>query len=93
MEKIKNFFMGINYAYLFALAVIVKAVVADISIPAMLVTAPLLAYEAYKHYLKSKTPDPVRLDSELLRELDNLKGKINALSLEKGMKPTPTRYF
>jgi hypothetical protein len=93
MQKIKSFLLGVNYAYLFALAVIVKAVVADISPAAMLVTAPILAYEAYKLYLKSKAPDPIRLNNELLRELDNLKAKINALSMEKSVKSSPTRYF
>lgn len=82
-----------NYAYVAVVALLVKAVVSDVSYPAFLITAPILGFEAYKLYIKSKQPDPVAINAEIRRELDNLKAKMNAENLEKSMTKPNIRYF
>lgn len=84
-----------NFAYLLTLGLMIKALIFDISYAAFLLTIPVLVFEGYKLYLKSKTPDPIALDAEVRKELDNIKSKLNANTFEKGLASTsPTkRYF
>jgi hypothetical protein len=94
MERFKAL-SGMNFAYLLVLALMVKALVADISYPIFLLTIPILTFEGYKLYIKSKQPDPVVIDAEVRKELDNIKSKLNATTFEKGLsaqKPVQ-RYF
>ncbi len=87
---------GLNLAYLLILGLVVKALVSDISIATFLLSIPILSYEAYKLYLKHKTPDPVVVDAEIRKELDNIKSKLNANAFNKGIDAAATpskRYF
>ncbi len=98
MEKLRSLYAylcGANFAYFLILALVVKAIVSDISYATFLLTIPVLAYESYKLYIKTKTPDVVVLDAELRKELDNIKAKINATTLGQGISgPAPVkRYF
>ncbi len=96
MERLRlayNCLKTFNFSHFLVLALMVKALVSDISYATFLLTVPVLAYEAYKLYLKSKQPDPVRISAEVQKEVDQMKAKLNALSMEKSVKPTPTRYF
>lgn len=83
---------SLNLAHLLVLGVVVKSIISDISVATFLVTVPVLAYEGYKLYLKSKTPDPVVINAEVVKELDNIKAKLNAQTLDKGVKPATYRW-
>jgi len=97
MEKFRFFYTymsRVNYAYLAVIALLVKALVSAVSYPDFLITIPILAFEGYKIYIKSRKPDPVAINAEIRKELDNLKSKVNAGNLEKNVIPGPTkRYF
>jgi len=82
-----------NVAHLLILGLVVKAIVQDVSYPAVLICIPILGYEAYKLYLKHKTPEPVKIDEAIVKELDNIKSKLNAQTFEKSVKPETRRYF
>lgn len=82
-----------NLAHLLILSLVVKAIAFDVSYPAVLICMPVLGYEAYKLYLKSKTPEPLKFDEAIVKELDNIKAKLNAQTLEKSIKPEMRRYF
>lgn len=85
--------LGINLAYLLVLGLLVKALISDISYATFLITIPVLAFEGYKLYIKSKKPDPIALQGDVKKELDQIKSKLSALTMEKGVKAQPTRYF
>lgn len=82
-----------NYTHLLVLGLVIKAIVSDVSIATFLLTIPVLAFESYKMYLKSKVVSPIELDAEVRKELDNIKSKLNAQTLEKGLKAPVSRYF
>ncbi len=98
MIKLKSFY---NYASkhslapILILAIIVKSIVFDISYATFLLTIPVLAFEGYKLYLNSLKPNPILLDAELRKELDQLKSKVNAQTFEKGLnaQAPAKRYF
>lgn len=83
---------SLNLAHLLVLGVVVKAIISDISIATFLLTVPVLAYEGFKLYLKSKKPDPVVINAEVVKELDNIKSKLNAQTFDKGVKPATYRW-
>lgn len=83
----------VNLSHVLVLALVVKALVSDVSYSTFLLTLPVLGFEAYKLYLKSKKPDPVQLDAEMRKELDNIKAKINAQTMDKNIKQPVPRYF
>lgn len=96
MEKLRAVFKyisGINLAYILVLALMIKAVISDVSYPTFLLTIPILCFEGYKLYIKSKKPDPVVFDAELRKELENIKSKVNANSLDKNINAPMKRYF
>lgn len=84
---------GLNLAHLLVLGLIVKALVSDVSYPTFLLSIPVLAFEGYKLYLKARTPDPIKINEELVKEIDNIKSKLNAQSMEKNIKAPVARYF
>lgn len=87
--------IGLNFAHILVLGLVVKAIVSDISISTFLISIPVLAFEGYKLYIKSKQPDPIAIDAEIRKELDNIKAKVNAGAFEKNIVPVaqPKRYF
>lgn len=89
MEMLKK----VNPTLVLVAAIAIKAVALDVSVAAMLVTVPLLAYEAYKLYLAQKLPNPVLISEEMRKELDNIKSKLNLLHVEKSLKPPQSRHF
>lgn len=97
MEKLQNLYkkiLGMNLAHALVLGLVVKAIVSDISYSAFLLTIPVLAFEGYKLYLKSKKPDPVVIDAEIRKELEAVKSRINLINLEKNQVQQPAkRYF
>lgn len=96
MEKVKHLLtklVGMNLAYTLILSLLVKALISDISYATFLVTVPVLAFEGYKLFLKSKKPDPVQMNEEMRREIESVKGKLSALSMEKNVKQQNQRYF
>ena len=98
MNYLRSFYArlsGINFAYLLILGLVIKAIAFDVSYASFLLTIPVLAFEGYKLYLKSKIQDPVVLDSEVRKELDQIKSKLNASTFEQGLKPAGAakRYF
>lgn len=94
LNSLKKYLLGMNLAHVLVLSLVLKAIVKDISVAAFLVTIPVLSYEAYKLYLKHKTPTAIELNSQLRAELDLLKSKVNANTLEKNVKPAAIpRYF
>ncbi len=93
LQKAYSYLSKKNFAYILVLALMVKAIVSDVSYASFLITIPVLAYEAYKLFLKSKTPDPVRINQEVIKELDQMKAKLSGLTMEKGIAQKPARYF
>ncbi len=96
MEYLRSLYTrlyNINLSHLLVLGLVVKATVSDISYPTFLLTIPVLGFEAYKLYIRSKTPNVIELDVELRKELDNIKAKLNANTFEKNVKPNMPRYF
>lgn len=96
MEKLRaayKYCSTLNYAYLLIIGLLAKALISDVSYATFLITVPILAFEAYKLYIKTRTPDPVVLDNEVRRELDNIKSKLSAVTMEKGVQAPVKRYF
>ena len=96
MEKLRaayNYLCSLNYTHILVCCLVVKSIVFDVSYASFLLTIPFLGYDAYKLYIKSKIPDPVVLDAEIRKELDNIKSKINANNLEKNVTSPVKRYF
>jgi hypothetical protein len=90
MDKLRSlvgYLKFLNPTHILALALMLKALVADVSYATFLLTIPVLAFEGYKLYLKSKTPDPIRLSNEVQQELNAMKAKLSAMSMEKSVKP------
>ncbi len=99
MNKLRSLYAyasGINFAHLLVLGLVVKALISDISVATFLLSVPVLGYEAYKLYLKSKKPDPIVINQEIKEELERIKAKVNAGAFEKNLS-TPVspakRYF
>lgn len=98
MDKLRSLYAylsGKNFAYALVLALVVKAIVSDVSYATFLLTVPVLAFESYKLYIKTKTPDPVVINQEIKDELDKIKAKINAGQFQKGLDAASQnkRYF
>ena len=96
MEKLRAIYkyaLGINFAYVLVLGLMVKALVSYITYPTFLLTIPVLAFEGYKLFLKSKEPVPYIQDKALRDELDRLKTKVNAGTLDKNINQPTKRYF
>lgn len=91
--SVYNYLSSRNYTHFLLLALLVKGVISDVSYSVALLTVPVLLFQAYQLYIKTKTPDAVVLDAEVRKELDNIKAKLNAGSMEKSLNPVPKRYF
>ena len=90
----------LNLSHLLVLGLVIKAIVSDISIPTFLISIPVLAYEGYKLYLKSKKPEPVQINEAIMKRLDAhkedveaIKAKLTAQTMEKNLKSPIPRYF
>jgi hypothetical protein len=97
---IYNYLSTRNYTYFLLLALLVKGLVADVSYSTVLLTVPVLCFEAYRIYIKMKTPEPVQIDMAIMKrfdqvqdDVDKLKSKVNANSFEKNIAAAPKRYF
>ncbi len=84
---------GTNIAYTLVLGLVAKSLFVDPGYSTVCLLIPFLGFEAYKLYLKSKTPDPVRISSEVQKELEQLKSKLSALSVSQSVEPSKRRYF
>lgn len=93
LKRAWNLLVGMNLAHILVLAIVAKTLIFDISLATVLLTVPVLGFEAYKLFLKSKTPDPVRMNEEFRKELEQVKGKLSAISMEKNVKAPNQRYF
>lgn len=94
LKKMASWLKSINLAHALILGLVCKSLISDISYAAFLLSIPVLAFEAYKIYIKTKTVDPVQLDTQVRQELDGMKSKLNAMTMEKGVKSPPAaRYF
>lgn len=96
MDKLRSiwtYISGMNLAHILVLALVVKSIIYDISYSSFLLTLPVLAFEGYKLYLKSKQPDPVILSREVQQELGDLKSKLTSLTMEKSLVKPNQRYF
>lgn len=96
MEKLRaayNYLSTRNYTHFLLLALLLKGLIADISYSTVLLTVPILLFQAYQLYIKSKKPDPIVLDAEVRKELDNIKSKLNANNMEKNIPAATKRYF
>jgi hypothetical protein len=88
-----NYLCSLNYTHILVCGLVLKSIIFDVSYASFLLTIPFLTYDAYRLYIKMKTPEPIELDAELRKELDNIKSKLNAGSMEKNIAPTVKRYF
>lgn len=104
MEKLRasyNYISNINFAYVLVLGLLSKALILDVSYATFLITVPVLAFEGYRLYIKSKTPEPIQHDLAIIKrfdqfqeDLDKVKSKVNANNLEKNISSGPAkRYF
>lgn len=92
-RRVSSYIYKVNFAYLLVLGLVAKALISDVSYASFLITIPVLGFEAYKLYIRSHMPDAIQVDTELRKELDNIKSKINAQNFEKSVKPSVPRYF
>ncbi len=91
MERIRSLIQqlsGMNLAHSLTLALVAKALIFDISYATFLISIPVLGYEAYQLYLKSKAPDPVKINAEIQVQLDAIKSKLNADVVQKSVQQT-----
>lgn len=100
MEMLKKLASGVYIAYFVVILTTIRALISSAfdvhwtNYFAVGVTlAPLLAFESYKLYLANKTPDPVKINDELLKEIDGIKSKMNLLQLEKSINKPMSRHF
>lgn len=98
MDKLRSLYTylcGTNFAYLLVLGLVVKALISDISYAAFLLSIPVLGFESYKLYLKTKKPDPIVINHEVMDRLDKIQAKVNAGAFEKNLSPNAPakRYF
>jgi hypothetical protein len=100
LRSIYNYLSMRNYTHFLILGLLCKALIFDVSYATFLLTIPVLAYEGYKTYIKFKTPDPVQHDIAILKrfdalqeDLDRVKSKVNATSLDKNINAQVKRYF
>lgn len=84
---------SVNYTYLLVLGLVIKSIAVGIDYPDFLISIPVLSFEAYKLYLKHKTPDPVAINAEVQRDLDGIKSKLNMMSMEKNMQAAPAKKY
>lgn len=92
LRSLYNKVSSLNLAHLLVLGLVIKAIASDISIASFLITLPVLAFEGYKLFVKTKQPDPVKINEEVVKELDNIKSKLNANTMEKSVKPPMARW-
>lgn len=95
-EKLQNalkIVSGMNVAHALVLTLVGKAVIFDVSLSTVLLTVPVLGYEAYRLWLKSREPKPIQLNIEVQRELEQLKGKLAALTMDKNVKSPNARVW
>lgn len=91
MERVRSLIQklnGMNLAHSLVLALVVKAIVFDISYATFLIAIPVLAYEAYQLHLKSKTPDPIKIPQEIQDQLNAIKSKLQAEVVNKSVQHT-----
>lgn len=96
MNRLKMFWPRLpsfNLPALAFLALATKAVVLNISLADAMAFLCACGVYGYQCYLKSKQPDPVRINAEVKQELDNLKGALSAIKLEKNMSAQAKRFF
>lgn len=93
LQKALKFTSGINIAHALVLGLVVKAIILDVSLSGMLLSIPILAYEAYRLWLKTQEPKPALIDAEVRKELEQVKSKLAALTMDKNVKPVVTRYY
>lgn len=84
---------GTNLAALVFFSLATKATVFNITLPEALAFLCACAVYGFHSYLKSKQPDPIRINSEVQKELDNIKGAMSALKLEKNISSQAKRFF
>lgn len=92
-NKLKDYVAGMNIAHLLVLGLIGKSLFTTLPATAVALTVPILGFEAYRLYLKSKSPDPVRINAEVQKELDQVKSKLTALTMKENIEPAKKRYF
>lgn len=92
MDYIKSFFK-LDLAKGLALCLIIKALVLDVSYPTFLLLIPILGYEAYKLYLKSREPQKVVIDAEIRKELEQIKSKLSVVNMDKATRPAGQRVW
>lgn len=93
-QSIYNYISTRNYTHFLLLALLAKGLITDISYSTVFLTIPILLFEAYQLYIKSKKPDVMVHDRAIMEELDKLKAKVNANSMEKNLSSGPSkRYF
>ncbi len=86
--------IGTDLARGLALCLVLKALILDVSYATVLLLVPLMGYEGYKLYLKSKKPDPFQMDEAIRKELEAVKTRLSAINMEKNMVPqTPKRHW
>lgn len=96
MEKLRviyKYLIGMNIAHALVVCLLAKALISDVSYATFLLTIPILGFEAYKIYIKSKQPVSYIHDKAIMDELDKLKAKLNANNLDKNINSPVKRYF
>jgi hypothetical protein len=85
LNKAKAFILGTNFAMIGFVAFLSKIVLITPNISDAIIMFAVCGLYGYTLYLKHKTPDPVRVNNELEKRLNDMNSHINALKLERGM--------
>lgn len=85
LNRIKSYLVDLDVTKSLILALVAKSVIFDVSYASALLLLPILGFESYKLFLKSKAPDPVRLNAELLAKIENIQSKLSAANLDKSV--------
>lgn len=91
--KFKDFILGTNFAMLGFVAYVSKLVLSGASLSDALVITAISALYGYTLYLRHKSPDPVRIDSEIEKRLNNIASHVDALRLGKGINEPNKKPF
>lgn len=90
--RVKTYLVDLDVTKTLILLLVLKAIALDVSFSSSALLIPILGFEGYKLFLKSKAPDPVRINDALQQRLDRIESKVSAVTLEKSTAPITKKW-